>query len=104
MAIRRFFDQNVVIQRLSTVSGNKKALQTTATVAGHIQSLDIEARQALGILEEKAWKAWFAVDAPIKEGDQLTDENGVRYSVREIVTKAYGINQHREVILEEFNA
>lgn len=62
-----------------------------------------EARQALGIIEEKAWKAWFPVDANISENDVLVDKNGTEFKIREIVTKDYGINQHKEVILIEQN-
>lgn len=103
MSIRRFFDQDVVVRRLSTVSGYRKSYQATATVEGHIQGLDDEARQALGILEEKAWKAWFPVDADISEQDVIVDKDGTEYKAREIVKKDYGINQHLEVILIEQN-
>ena len=63
-----------------------------------------EARQTLGILEEKAWIAWFPIDADLEEKDILIDKNGTEYEIREIVTKDYGINQHKEVILMEHNA
>ena len=99
--IRRFFDQNVVVSRLKSLGGRKRGYSATATVEGHIQSLDLRSRQMLGIIEERAWKAWFPVDADINEQDKLVDENGTRYDVREITKKAYGINQHLEVILEE---
>lgn len=101
MSIRRFFDQDVVVRRLRTLSGNLKSYQATATVEGHIQSLDKEARQLLGIVEEKGWKAWFPVDADINEKDRITDEDGVVYEVREVVTKDYGANQHKECVLME---
>lgn len=101
MSIRRFFDQNVTIKRLSTISGRRRAYQATATVEGHIQGLDREARQVSGIIEEKAWKAWFEVDADIQENDILVDTNGTEFKIREIVKKDYGVNQHKEVILIE---
>lgn len=103
MGIARFFDQYVVIQRLRTISGNRKAFQSTATVEGHIQSLDSRTRQALGIIEERPWVGYFPVDAPVREGDVVTDEDGVRYEVREVTVKDYhfGINQHTEVVLVE---
>lgn len=103
--IQRFYDTDVVVQRLRTVSGSKKNFQSTATVEGHIQELDQRARQMLGILEEKAWEAWFPEDVDIQEGDRLTDEQGVVYHVREVVVKNYsfGINVHTQVILMEQN-
>jgi hypothetical protein len=101
MAIRRFYDQDVIIRRLKSTSGRKKAYSSTATVEGHIQALAKEARQTLGIIEEKAWVAWFPVDADVNEQDVLVDEDGVEYNVREVVKKDYGINQHLEVVLYE---
>jgi len=106
MSIRRFFDQNVTVRRLRTISGDRKAYQATATVESHIQELDSEARQVLGILEGRGWTAWFSPDVDIKEGDRITDEKGVVYIVREVTVKDYsfGVNQHTEVILVEENA
>jgi len=101
MSIRRFFDQNVVVRRLKTSVGRRKSFQSTATVEGHIQGLDDEARQRLGIIEEKGWKAWFAVDADVNEGDEILGDDGKTYEVREVVIKDYGTNQHKEVILME---
>jgi len=102
-SIKRFFDQDITVRRLKTISGYEKGFQGTATVEGHIQELDQRARQLQGIVEEKAWEAWFAVDTDIREGDMLTDEKGYTFKVQEIVKKDYGINQHLQVILLEFN-
>ena len=101
MAISRFFDQDIIVRRLSATEGNKIAYQAVATVEGHIQGLDDQARQALGIIEEKAWKAWFDVDADLTENDTLVGDDDKEYNVREIVIKDYGVNQHQEVILIE---
>lgn len=78
-------------------------MSATATVDGAIQELDQRARQLMGILQEKAWEAWFPVDTDIKEGDRIVDEKGTEYNVREVVKKDYGINQHLQVILMEQN-
>ncbi len=105
MSIHGFFDQDITVSRLSSTSGEKIAYSEIATVKGHIQELDAEARQTLGILEERAWSAWFDVSTDIKEQDRITDKNGTVYVVREITKKdyAFGINTHLEVILEEQN-
>lgn len=103
MSITHFFTSDIVIQRLRSTSGNKKAFQTTATIAGHIQELNAEARQMLGIIEEKGWEAWFPVDTDLKENDIVVDEHGMVYKVRETVKKDYGVNQHLQVILMEQN-
>ncbi len=106
MTIQRFFDQDVVVVRLRAGAGDITSFQTTATVDAHIQELDKEARQLLGIVEERAWRAWFDVDTDIKEQDRITDEKGTVYVVREVTKKDYGFatNRHLEVILEEQNA
>lgn len=107
MGIARFFGQSVIIERLRSAGGYKKSFSSTATVDGAIQALDKEARQLLGIVEEKAWKAWFPVDTILKENDILRDDtHGQKFKIREIVKKdySYGINQHVEVILMEQSA
>ncbi len=99
--IHKFFTKDVIIRRLTTVSGYKKAFQSTATVESHIQELDREARQRLGIVEERAWILWCDIDEPIEEGDIAIDERGVEYKVKEVTKKDYGVNQHLQVILKE---
>lgn len=103
MSITHFFTSEIIVKRLSTTSGYKKIFQSTATVDGHIQEADRESRQRLGIIEERAWCAWFPVDVDIQEGDRLVDEHGMEYLVKEVTTKDYGINQHKQLILEEPN-
>lgn len=105
MSIHRFFDKDVEVRRLRSTGGDKIGYSSTATVDGHIQELDAEARQMLGIIEERAWQAWFDVDTDIKEQDRIVDENGTVYVVREITKKdyAFGINTHLDVLLYEEN-
>jgi hypothetical protein len=104
MGILRFFDDEVVVRRLKNVDSTRRSFQATATADCCIQDLSREARQQLNITSEKVWVAWFRIDAEIQEGDiaeRTTD--GKRYLVHEISIKDYGINQHKEVILLEYN-
>lgn len=103
MSIRRFFDQNVVVQRLTAGSNDKESFQSTATVEGHIQELSAEAAETRDLVYGRTWQAWFDLDAPIEEGDRIRDAAGTEYTVKEVTKKAYGTNQHLEVILVEFN-
>ena len=103
MSIARFFNEDVVVRRLRAVDSTRTAVQATATVDGHIQVLGKEARQAMGIVSEKVYEAWFRVDAEIQEGDTITDSKGKQYLVDEVAVKDYGINQHKECILFEYN-
>lgn len=102
--ITRFFDRDVVVRRLRTTTGDKKAYSATATVDGHIQEMDGQARQQQGIVEARAWQAWFDLDDDVDEGDELTDELGNRYHVISVTRKDYGTNQHLEVIMTEKTA
>lgn len=103
MSIDRFFDETIVIRRFKTLSGNKKIYQATATVEAHIQEASPDARQVLGILEERAWVAWMPIESEIEEGDRVYGADGKVYQVREKTIKDYGINQHTEVLLQEQN-
>lgn len=86
------------------ISDGQESLQATATADTHIQKLDLEARQASGMVTEDAYMAWFNLDAPVEEGDNLTDAEGNRYLVKEIAKADFGSNQHLEVVLVKFNA
>lgn len=102
--IKDFFGKTIVVRRLKTVSGYKKAFRATATVDCAIQELDARARMERGILEGRAWVAYFDIDESIEEGDSITDSNSVVYKVREVTQKDYGMNQHLEIVMEEYNA
>lgn len=101
MSIQHFFTQDIQVRRLCVVSGNRKQFQSTATVDGHIQEMSRETRAKLGILEERTFIGWFDVDEIIQEGDTLVDEHGTKYSVTEITRKDYGVNEHKQVIMQE---
>lgn len=103
MTIARFFDEDVVVRRLKDIDGTKSSLSSTATVDGHLQALDERAREQLGLIQEKALKAWFREDADVNEGDVIYDENENRYEVREVVIKDYGVNRHKECIIIQLN-
>jgi len=105
MTIRHFFDKEVIVYRLRTVSGGRQSFQSTATVDCHIQEMGDERRGILGILDADAYMAYFDEDAEVNVGDVLVDSSdGTRYTVKDISKKNYsfGINRHLDaVILEE---
>lgn len=106
MGVDRFFTTPLVIRRLKTVSGNKKTYRATATVEADVRSLDREARQRLGITEENVWVAYFSAEGfAIEIGDRVFGPDGKVYKVLDVIPKTYeyGINQHREVLLIEYN-
>lgn len=106
MGIRSFFDKTVVVLRLKSLGGGKKAMNTTATVDMAIQELDRQDRSEMEIVQDRAWQAYFDIedDNRIVEGDKIVDGYGTEYKVIEKTRKDYGVNQHIEVILIEYNA
>lgn len=101
--IHNFFTKTVTIKRLATTTGYKKTFQTVGTVSVHLQEMTREAKERLGIIEERAWIMWCDIDEDINEGDTVTDEYSTEYIVKEITKKDYGVNEHLQVILEEPN-
>ena len=94
--------------RLTTVSGNKKALSTVYTALdASIQNIDdIQAHISEGIAS-KNYMAWFDVDADVREGDVLRDvDNSRSYKVIGIEKKGQGMglmSEHLEVVLTRYN-
>lgn len=108
MAVRRFFDKEITVRRLKTVSGSKKAFQSTATTECHIQDIDRQSKMQMGIVQDRAWIGYFSADEDEYTptiGDQLTDENNMVYKIIDVTKKDYsfGINQHIEAILVEYS-
>lgn len=107
MGIKRFFDKEIVVSRLRVLSGNRRQYSSTATVECHIQDMSPEARVALQINQERAWVGYFSSDDDYvpQVGDRISDENGQVYKVTNVTKKDYsfGINQHIEAVLIEYN-
>ena len=105
-SIHRLFDRDLVIQRLKVTTGNKRTFQSTATVEGHVQELDKEARQKLGITEGRIWEAWADLEEDIREGDRVIVTVGSSertFLVTESQPKDYGVNSHLQLMLLEEN-
>lgn len=107
MTIQSFFDQTIVARRLKTSSGYKKSFQATATADVHVQDIGSQARQRLGILDQRLWVMYISIDDAYQPagGDQITGDDGKIYKVIDVTRKDYqfGINQYTEVILAEYN-
>lgn len=98
--IHRFFTHQFIVKRMRDTGGLGRSVQATATVAGHVQEWDRQTRQVMGVLEERAFEGWFDVETDIKEDDIVYDVlTGEHWQAREVTKKAYGINQHLQVML-----
>lgn len=104
MSIQDLFDASFSIYALKTVSGRRKAFQSTATVEGHLQTHDRTMQGLQGIIEYREIVWYVDVDAPIIKGYKVLDRRTNKwYVIKEYALKNYGINDHIEVILEETN-
>lgn len=88
----RFFLKNqVIVSRLKVTSGNLRAYQTTGTADASVQVVgDTRGQLGSGGVFGKQYKIWCPIGTDIKEGDKITDENGVRYDVQEVKTNQFG--------------
>ena len=87
---------------MKAVSGSRKAFCTTATIDCGIQEMDRAAATQIDMVQDRAWIAYFPLEADVKEGDLIQDDaSGRTYKVLETTDKDYysASNQHKEVIL-----
>lgn len=108
--LKRFLTDTVIVRRLKTTSGNKKAFEATATVVCNIQSYGFQARQKMEGVNGKLYKAWFEANQDIQENDQLqkvnATNNGPKYRVLEVERLGQGLglmSEHLEIIMMEYN-
>lgn len=98
MALKNFYVKQIVVRREREVGNNRRALQATATVDGYFRSNQGVFGTKQGIVADQAWRFYFDIDEDIKEGDVLHDvDSGKNFTVREVIKKDFGINQHLEV-------
>lgn len=108
---RRYAVHRMIIKRYRDIAGTQReSLSATATVEVALQTLSVEARSQVGIgIDEKAFVAWDDVESVITEGDHIypvdpDDEHyGMEFVVREVTVRDYGINQHTQLLLTEYN-
>ena len=105
--IAEFLNQRVTLMRLTTVSGNKKALQTVQTALAQIQNVDTrEGRVSQGITS-KTYMAWFDEGVTVYEGMILRDHlTGRRYKVIGVEHQGQGLGleaEHVEVTMVKYN-
>ena len=105
MSISHFFDKSIVIRRLTTVSGYKKAYQATGTIDVHIQKISREDDLAIYGTYGATHKAWCDVGSNIEKDDKVTDSSGNIYIVVATEKHDYGqAVQHLEVIMKLFTS
>lgn len=81
--IRFFLNQNVGIGTLVSPGGIRHEYQTFTHVPASIRPLSDSGGALDGGITGKAYKVYFEANISIKQGDQITDQNGARYKVHD---------------------
>ena len=79
MSINHFFNKSIVIRRLVSVTGYKKAYQSTGTIDVHIQKISREDDLTIYGVYGATHKAWCDVSSDVKKDDKVTDDDGIIY-------------------------
>ena len=104
MAIQHYFNKEITVRRLSTLSGYKTNFGATGTVDVHIQKMSREDDMALYGVFSATHKAWCDVSSDVQQGDRVTDSDGQIYDVVAVEQHDYGYGvQHLEVIMRAYS-
>ncbi len=99
-----FFDSHEIQIYRQRRIGTTDRYSMSATFTGYNADIQPESRlERLEMAQGRfgtVWTAYIDEDVPIKEGDQIVDANGKRYSVKSIVKwDGAGLLSHQELIL-----
>lgn len=106
MTITHLFNRSIIIKRLKTLEGQKRHMVSTGTIDAHIQRTDEHTDSPASDVYGQSYKAWVDISANVNDGDDVLDDNGVRYSVIAVIDKEPGIaiNEHKEVIMRRYSS
>lgn len=97
----QLYDDTIIIRRLKTSSGNKRTLVATATADASVQPLTKEGGELMEGRYGSTYVAYVEEDTPAKKGDQVTDKNGYKYTITDIIIRDYGALPHKELIMQK---
>lgn len=101
MSLQSFLTKIAQVTRLAEISGTKReSYQVAATFPCMIQPLAIEEVNVVGGVFGKTFKLFCLLDADVKDTDKVTIE-GSDYLVKGISIYDFGVNNHKEVILQQ---
>lgn len=112
MTVHIFFDSQITVRRLKTVSGNKTTFQATATVDTHVRSMSEREAEAVELHPARAFKMYVDLLEDIKEGDKIqwveNVQEGVnqttrtrQFTVKQVDQPKVWMSEHKELICEE---
>lgn len=97
--MRIFYQDQIKVKRMKG-SGNVKSLVATATADCSLQPLGRDRGNIEVGVFGSSYIAYMDSDVPIEVGDMVTDRNGTKYSVTDVVVRDYGAFPYKEVILK----
>lgn len=97
--MREHYERLIKVKRLKTTSGSKKEYVATATADCAIQPLGKSGSQFDSGVFGKEYVAYCDADVPVEKGDMVTDDNGVKYSVMEVVVRDYGAFPYKQLTI-----
>lgn len=93
------YDKIVKIKRLKNQSGNRRGFVATATGDASIQPLADEPSELVEGQFATLYVAFVEVDLPAQAGDQVTDQEGNVYIVKDVHKRDTIPLPHQELIL-----
>lgn len=97
--MRFFFDEHLLISRMSDEDNDLSEYQTVTYGFGHLQPASEEKANLTGGVFGKSYRVYFPDYVDILEGDRIRDSNGNWYTVKDIVKRDYGAFNYIEVVI-----
>ncbi len=104
--LQNLTNKQIIITRLVTVSGNKKAYSTTTAAMAELQPLSPAKTQAFDGVMGKTYACYVDPSVTILEGDRLREvSNGKIYKVKNggVSRRTFGSVDFLSIIIEHIN-
>lgn len=98
--------KQIIITRLTTVSGNKRAYATLTATLAEIQPLSLEKTNLINGMMGKTFKCYVDPSVTILEADMLREvSNSNLYKVKTggVTRRTFGSIDYTEIIMEQVN-
>jgi len=104
MAIERYFNKSIVIQRVKDLGGIKSGFTATGTIDAHIQRVG-DQNDVVAMSFGATHKAWVDISMDVKDGDKVVDPRNNVYEVVAVTDEGedIAINEHKEVMLRIYD-
>ena len=99
--MRHLYDAQIKISRLKTSSGNLRRYVATATADCALQPMGKDAASIRDGLYGSTYVAYVDEDVTAEKGDKVKDQNGVQYTVSDVIPRDYGAIPYKEIILKK---